>query len=190
MSAVKRFKHLLYRKRPSALDSILDRGTTAPPESITSPERTHTGLRGALQKAGTVLSRDRSNPNTKPTRSGTSSTEPLKAARTPTRTPEKSSPVHTGAGQADEAEVSSPYLAIGPGDDAGEHHSRPPPVGTVAESPGAVDTAIYEEAYRLEVERIRSERGEATTIHSNNRVEKHSHWGAVKDKLVAAGKKS
>lgn len=183
MGAVKRFKQLLISKRPSALDGIIDRGTshlTSPPGQIKSHGRPYSSLKGALHKAGSVLLRERTDPTSTPPQPEVSPAEP--------HSPEAPSPVHTGAGQAQSAVKETQYLCIGPGNDAGDHHAQTPPIGIVAESPGAVETPIFEEAYRLEVERIKGERGEDTTIHSNKRVEKQSHWAAVKRGFVAGHK--
>ena len=72
---------------------------------------------------------------------------------------------HDGKGQARDPLSEHLYLGLGPGGS-----SRPPSPAAVSESPPAADTNIYETAYHLEIERLRSLPGRSTSLFLTRRV--------------------
>lgn len=85
------------------------------------------------------------------------------AAHTTTRRSE------TGKGQAHDPLLDVLFLDIGTGTE--EKPGGDNQVHIVSESPGAVDTNIYEEAYQQEVERILQAKGKSATLYLTRRVE-------------------
>ena len=72
---------------------------------------------------------------------------------------------HDGRGQARDPLSEHLYLGLGPGGS-----SRPPSPAAVSESPPAADTNIYETAYHLEIQRLKSLPGRSTSIFLTRRV--------------------
>lgn len=94
------------------------------------------------------------------------------------------SPDHEGRGQAHNPLNDTLFLAIGtgsgPADIEGDSREtripsqsslEVPPRMVVSESPGTVDTPIYEEAYKAELDRIAAEKGQNATLYLTRRVE-------------------
>ena len=75
---------------------------------------------------------------------------------------------HGGRGQAHDPLSDHLYLGLGPGDT-----SRTPSPPCVSESPPAAETNIYETAYDMEIQRLRSAHGRAATLFLTRRVEKN-----------------
>jgi len=73
---------------------------------------------------------------------------------------------HHGKGQAHDPLSDHLYLALGPGG-----NSAPPSPPAVSESPPAADVDIYEDAYHMELERIREAQGNSTKLFLTRRVE-------------------
>ena len=88
----------------------------------------------------------------------------------------------TGKGQAHNPLDDHLFLAIGP-----SGTDTPPDCPTVSESPGAVETNIYEKAYQDEVERIREKQGRETTLYLTRRVEGRKEW--AEDQGLVKGEK-
>ena len=94
--------------------------------------------------------------------------------------PTRQSTAHGGKGQAHDPLDDQLYLALGPGGS-----SLPPSPPAVSESPPAADSNIYETAYHLEIERLRSKEGESTTLFLNRRVEGKEEY--QKDESLVKG---
>lgn len=85
-----------------------------------------------------------------------------------------------GKGQAHDPLSEHLYLALGPG-----ACSRPPSPPAVSESPPAAETNIYEQAYDMEIRRLRSQPERNTTLFLTRRVEDKEEYR--KDKDLVAG---
>ena len=122
-------------------------------------------------------------PKTSTTRdSGESPSSPMNNKRTLNAHPEGHRPLmhaatapmpvsHGGRGQAHDPLSDHLYLGLGPGDT-----SRTPSPPCVSESPPAAETNIYETAYDMEIQRLRSAHGRAATLFLTRRVEKNEEY--------------
>lgn len=90
---------------------------------------------------------------------------PVHAATAPMPVP------HGGKGQAHDPLSDHLYLGLGPGG-----NSRTPSPPCVSESPPAADTHIYETAYDMEVQRLRTADGRAATLFLTRRVERNEEY--------------
>ena len=90
---------------------------------------------------------------------------PVHAATAPMPVP------HGGKGQAHDPLSDHLYLGLGPGDS-----SRTPSPPCVSESPPAADTNIYEEAYDMEIQRLRAANARAATLFLTRRVERNEEY--------------
>lgn len=81
------------------------------------------------------------------------------------------------------------FLGIGAGGlDSTPASTTPPPQDTIAESPTAAGFSIYDSAYANEVERIRGERGEKTTVYLTRRVDTKKQYKEDENMVEAPGK--
>lgn len=211
MRAVKRFKNLLFKKRPHTMESILggkDSHFVQPPQSMKSVtgEPYHHArsvdsydrrpIEGALAVEGVHRDIDLT-----PSNAHFVNPENTKFAQKPFGRPEghgtegHSSPTatkrdlhtdpaaHRGNTSTRHREIShgddhgkghahdplSDHLFLGLGSGGGDYRPDPdPPV--ISESPPAADIEIYEHAYHLEVDRIRSTQGQQRTLFLTRRV--------------------
>jgi [calcium/calmodulin-dependent protein kinase] kinase len=195
MKAVKRFKKLLFRKRPELMDGLFGRASriVAPPGSIeTKHRRTRSSdaddrkpMEGVLAAEGIhhdiVVSDDMvcspgemDEPKENPIHEVVEHEDhPDKDAQQDSVDRALSPPPHKGHAQDPLSETT--YLGIG----TGHHTPAPqtseedsgPPTHVVCESPGAVDSNFFEEAYQEEMQRIHTRRGREPTIYLTRRVE-------------------
>lgn len=199
MKAVKRFKRLLFRKRPELMDGLFGRASriVAPPGSIeTKHRRTRSSdaddrkpMEGVLAAEGIhheiVVSDDMvcspgemDEPETSPIHEAVEHDEHAdKDAQQDSVDRALKEPSHKGHAHDPLSETT--YLGIGTGtsspsttssqetpDDNSQTQTH-----IVCESPGAVDSNFFEQAYQEEMKRIHSRRGREPTIYLTRRVE-------------------
>ena len=231
MRAVKRFKNLLFKKRPHLMESILggkDSHFVQPPQSMKSVkgETYHHArsldsydrrpIEGPLVVEGVHRDIDLTPYNAnlpekqdakfahKPfSRSGSQDTEghssPTAIKRTlhadpsahrsntSTRRQEVSHSDDHGKGHAHDPLSDHLFLGLGPG--GGDRRPEPdPPV--ISESPPAADIEIYEHAYHLEVERIRSTQGQQRTLFLTRRVNDRERYEGDENMIDIGRKES
>jgi len=211
MKAVKRFKKLLFRKRPELMDGLFGRASriVAPPGSIeTKHRRTRSSdaddrkpMEGVLAAEGIhhdiVVSDDMvcspgemDDPATNPIHEAVEYEEHAdKDAQQDSVDRALKEPSHKGHAHDPLSETT--YLGIGTGtsspsttpsqetqDDNAQTH-------VVCESPGAVDSNFFEQAYQEEMKRIHSRRGREPTIYLTRRVENNKeiagHESVIRD---------
>jgi [calcium/calmodulin-dependent protein kinase] kinase len=214
MKAVKRFKKLLFRKRPELMDGLFGRASriVAPPGSIeTKHRRTRSSdaddrkpMEGVLAAEGIhhdiVVSDDMvcspgemDEPKNDPIHEFVEHEDHAdKDAQQDSVDRALSEPPHKGHAHDPLSETT--YLGIGTG-----HHipspSTPeeasgPPTHVVCESPGAVDSNFFEQAYQEEMHRIHTRRGREPTIYLTRRVEHNKdiagHESVIRDSSESA----
>lgn len=197
MRAVKRFKRLLSRKRPHLMDSFFGRDSrvvTPPPSRHSTPNRSesrsvdthdrrpfeqaltregihrHIPINDEMEKLPAGMDRivklsphpegEGAPPVIYPSKSDSSRY---------TRGPDFNSD-ESGKGHAHDPLKDTLYLDIGSNADASEGHGDAAhPI--LSESPSAVDTNIYEQAYQEEMDRVLKQRGRSASLYLNRRVE-------------------
>ena len=211
MKAVKRFKKLLFRKRPELMDGLFGRASriVAPPGTI---ETTHRRARSSdvddrkpmervLAAEGVhhdiVVSDDMV---CSPGEMDEPENDPLHEAVEHSDHKDKDvqqdsvdralkEPSHKGHAHDPLSETT--YLGIGTGSRPPSTHTseepsdNSPPTHIVCESPGAVDSNFFEQAYQEEMQRIHSRRGREPTIYLTRRVENNKaiaeHESVIRD---------
>jgi [calcium/calmodulin-dependent protein kinase] kinase len=198
MRAVKRFKKLLFHKRPELMDGLFGRASriVAPPGSIeTKHRRTRSSdaddrkpMERVLAAEGIhheiVVSDDMvcspeelDEPKNDPIHEVVEHEEHADkdAQQASVDRAVEEPPPHKGHAQDPLSETT--YLGIGTGSHSSSTHtSEQPPdnapsTHVVCESPGAVDSNIFEDAYQEEMQRIHSRRGREPTMYLTRRVE-------------------
>jgi [calcium/calmodulin-dependent protein kinase] kinase len=196
MKAVKRFKKLLFHKRPELMDGLFGRASriVAPPGSIeTRHRRTRSSdaddrkpMEGVLAAEGIhhdiVVSDDLvCSPGEMDEQQPDPRHELIDHEEHADKDAQQASvdraveePPHKGHAQDPLSETT--YLGIGTGSHSPSTHNSDqppdnPPTHVVCESPGAVDSNIFEDAYQEEMQRIHSRRGREPTMYLTRRVE-------------------
>lgn len=223
MKAVKRFKKLLFHKRPELMDGLFGRASNivAPPGSIeTKYRRTRSSdaddrkpIEQVLAAEGIhhdiVVSDDMvcspgemDEPDLNPIHNRAEHTEhpDKEAQQASVDRALKETPPHKG--QAHDPLSETTYLGIGIGGESPSEHpsdeseENSQTTHVVCESPGAVDSNFFEQAYQEEMQRIHSRRGRTPTIYLTRRVEHNKeiaeHESVIRDssKSVTEGAKS
>lgn len=211
MKAVKRFKKLLFRKRPELMDGLFGRASriVAPPGSIeTKHRRTRSSdaddrqpMEGVLAAEGIhhdiVVSDDMvcspsemDEPEINPIHETVEHEEHAdKDAQQDSVDRALKEPSHKGHAHDPLSETT--YLGIGTGTStpstpaSEETPDDAPQTHIVCESPGAVDSNFFEAAYQEEMKRIHSRRGREPTIYLTRRVEHNKeiaeHESVIRD---------
>lgn len=198
MKAVRKFKGLVERKRPSGFHDALDKGKrrfrsspddglAAPPLVQSKSEDTYdrSNIEGVLAAEGihtsssAQLSRtvDRHAPYMNSPESEDSPELPEKNRKPPRfATPPHLNKEDSGEkGHAQDPLAEAPlFLGIGAGGvdlDSFDATEEPSLFEGVAESPTAAEFSIYDTAYQEEVERIRAAQGKSATVYLTRRVD-------------------
>ena len=216
MKAVKRFKKLLFRKRPELMDGLFGRASNivAPPGSIeTKYRRTRSSDADDRKPIEQVLAAegihhdivvsddmvcspgemdepDFTNPihdRVKHTEHPDTEEQQDSVDRALKEAPHK--------GQAHDPLSETTYLGIGVGGESSSEHpsteseENSQTTHIVCESPGAVDSNFFEQAYQEEMQRIHSRRGRTPTIYLTRRVE-HNKEIAEHESVIRGSSKS
>ncbi|KAI5248170.1 Pkinase-domain-containing protein [Aureobasidium subglaciale] len=196
MKAVKRFKKLLFHKRPELMDGLFGRASriVAPPGSIeTKHRRTRSSDADDRKPIERVLAAEgihheivvsdemvcspgeMDEPGTQSTPEGV---EHEKHADKEAQQDSVDRALETpNKGHAQDPLSETTYLGIGTGSDSPSAYTSEeipdsgPPAHVVCESPGAVDDNFFEQAYQEEMQRIHTRRGRTPTIYLTRRVE-------------------
>ncbi|KAI4844024.1 Pkinase-domain-containing protein [Aureobasidium sp. EXF-8845] len=197
MRAVKRFKKLLFHKRPELMDGLFGRASriVAPPGSIeTTHRRTRSSDADDRKPMERVLAAEGIHHDIvvsddlvcSPGEMDDQQPDPRhelvdheehadKDAQQASVDRAVEEPPHKGHAQDPLSETT--YLGIGTGSHSSSTHTseHPPDNGPsthiVCESPGAVDSNIFEDAYQEEMQRIHTRRGREPTMYLTRRVE-------------------
>lgn len=218
MKAVKRFKKLLFRRRPELMDGIFGRSSriVAPPGSIqTSSRRARSSDADDRKPVETALATEGIHHDIvvdddlacSPAEMDTSSHEQsLSAAQTPGGSHDHDKPKDSHMqdaiqalseerkkGHAHDPLQDTLYLNIGTGDTPPEDNDENgPPTHIVCESPGAIDSNLFEAAYQEEMHRILDRRGRTPTIYLTRRVEHNreirEHESVIRESSGAASR--
>ncbi|KAI4723568.1 Pkinase-domain-containing protein [Aureobasidium sp. EXF-10727] len=216
MKAVKRFKKLLFHKRPELMDGLFGRSShiVAPPGSIETKHRRARSsdaddrkpMERVLAAEGIhhdiVVSDDMvcspgemDDPETEPIHDGIEHTEyPDQGAQQDSVDRALKEAPHKGHAHDPLSETT--YLGIGIGSDSQSAHPSEEvednnlPKHVVCESPGAVDNNFFEQAYQEEMQRIHTRRGRNPTIYLTRRVEHNKaiaeHESVIRDASSSA----
>ncbi|KAJ5043000.1 uncharacterized protein L3040_004389 [Drepanopeziza brunnea f. sp. 'multigermtubi'] len=208
MKAVKKFKTLVEKRRPSALSGALGRGLGAIHSSLSlsvDGESERAGM--GSHKSKSSIFDDRRHPKTvlategvhyTPTQvpslrpragsavSGGSPNDTCKSI--PTMVSKSSPPILAKEDSGEKGHAHDPleeeplFLGIG----AGGHEALDASLQSIiAESPTSAESNIYEKAYQEEVDRIRSARGHTATIYLTRRVESKKEYKADENMVDA-----
>jgi len=205
MKAVKRFKHLLFSKRPELMEGIFGRSSklVAPPSEYKRTDDDQSGG-SRKQRDHRRVERDTA------AKGGHNEDSVSDELENQAKSTQKSGKTSDSEGEGEEAStMDTPvqadhakghahdpltdvlFLDIGPDSDSlltksGAEH-------LISESPGAADMNVYEAAYEAEMQRILVRRGKTPTIYLTRRVEGNKaireHESIIKDdsKAEASG---
>ncbi|KAI9892835.1 MAG: hypothetical protein M1814_000994 [Vezdaea aestivalis] len=211
MKAVRKFKHLIFKKRPDLMEGVLsgeDR-LVQPPQSISKLDRKihHTksddtsdrkAIYNALTSEGVhvepkntlnippAVGLDQQSSTGSEAASGALSSRANDSSFDTTASSTGHSDAPTKGKDAGEQEAHgepTPLLSIG----AGGEQADLGPVHAVCESPPATDIDVYETAYHEEVERIQKAQGRETTIFLTRRVDEAEEEEEGKGKGAGEG---
>ncbi|KAG9514961.1 Pkinase-domain-containing protein, partial [Aureobasidium melanogenum] len=222
MKAVKRFKKLLFHKRPELMDGLFGRASNivAPPGSIeTKHRRTRSSDADDRQPIEQVLAAEgihhdivvsddmvcspgeMDEPDLNPIHDRVEHTEhPDKEAQQDSVDRALEEAPHKGHAHDPLSETT--YLGIGTGGESSSEHASDESeengqtTHVVCESPGAVESNFFEQAYQEEMQRIHTRRGRTPTIYLTRRVEHNKeiaeHESVIRDssKSASEGPKS
>lgn len=216
MKAVKRFKKLLFHKRPELMDGLFGRASNivAPPSSIeTRYRRTRSSDADDRQPIEQVLAAEGIHHDIvvsddmvcSPGEMDEPELDPIHNRAEHTEHPDEDAQQESvdralkeapHKGQAHDPLSETTYLGIGIGGESSSENSSDESEGkrqtthVVCESPGAVDGNFFEQAYQEEMQRIHSRRGRTPTIYLTRRVEHNKeiaeHESVIRDSSKSA----